>query len=544
MKKKLHSLLLATAVLAAPLAATLPQQAFAYATPTHSLIKQEAFVDLHNFYPTRAINDNYAVYLTADRSQVILLDIKTNVETAIYTSEQSLLSSVALDNSTVAFGDADGVYTYDLTSKSVKKVSTDARAGFVQGIANGKLAFVTAKYEQVEMYENTSDYENYNYTAPTEFFYDLKSKSSVTLTNFPQQNNALYGRLVGDWILTAPVTKTRTSYAETITSHKAVTGYNIATKQTFKTKDLEYGTLGFTINAKGDLYFAHPTKDTTFDQPSQNILEKFNIQSQTYSTVLPSSKLSALVTDVNADDDGRVLLNNGGRVELYDPTHTDITPMHLSKDHTISDSINFYSGAGYWWTDEDGLVTVQKANLAQTIIDKIDADKKAIEDAAKAEADQQKADEDAAKYAQWVKDNKMDRQQLTIKIGSAETYWNRTPLKAGTQETTYEDVAPYVENDRTMVPLRLIAEFLGANVSWEGALNMTLIDKGNDVIGIVEGDKEALVNLKPVQMDVEPVVKNNRMLVPLRFIIENLGGDVKWDETTQSITIYGYTNRD
>nr|WP_236588266.1 copper amine oxidase N-terminal domain-containing protein [Tumebacillus amylolyticus] len=138
----------------------------------------------------------------------------------------------------------------------------------------------------------------------------------------------------------------------------------------------------------------------------------------------------------------------------------------------------------------------------------------------------------------------MDRQQLTIKIGSAETYWNRTPLKAGTQETTYEDVAPYVENDRTMVPLRLIAEFLGANVSWEGALNMTLIDKGNDVIGIVEGDKEALVNLKPVQMDVEPVVKNNRMLVPLRFIIENLGGDVKWDETTQSITIYGYTNRD
>jgi len=105
------------------------------------------------------------------------------------------------------------------------------------------------------------------------------------------------------------------------------------------------------------------------------------------------------------------------------------------------------------------------------------------------------------------------------------------------------DVAPKIVNDRTMLPIRFVAEALGAEVGWNEYSQSVSINWPTKVyISIKIGSNYASVaeNRRPeeqVKLDSPAFVENDRTYLPLRFIAEKLGADVQWDDATQTITI-------
>lgn len=93
----------------------------------------------------------------------------------------------------------------------------------------------------------------------------------------------------------------------------------------------------------------------------------------------------------------------------------------------------------------------------------------------------------------------------------------------------------YIENGRTMVPLRFISEALGEKVDWKADTKTVLI--GDNKASLVIGEKEIEANGKKIAIDSPAVIKDARTFVPLRAISEILGAKVDWDASTRSVKI-------
>lgn len=102
------------------------------------------------------------------------------------------------------------------------------------------------------------------------------------------------------------------------------------------------------------------------------------------------------------------------------------------------------------------------------------------------------------------------------------------------------DVAPYVKNDRTYVPVRYLAYSLGVEengVTWDGQTRKVGITKDDTEIALIIGSPVMLVNQKPVRMDVSPEITNDRTFLPARWVAEALGAEVEWDDTNKQAII-------
>ncbi len=99
------------------------------------------------------------------------------------------------------------------------------------------------------------------------------------------------------------------------------------------------------------------------------------------------------------------------------------------------------------------------------------------------------------------------------------------------------EAAPFVANDRTMVPIRAISEAFDADVKWNGEdKSVSVLDSDKKII-LTINSKTALVNDSEVTLDCAPVVVNDRTFVPLRFISEALGYNVNYVNTTKQVVI-------
>ncbi|AIS52812.1 periplasmic binding protein [Thermoanaerobacter kivui] len=125
-----------------------------------------------------------------------------------------------------------------------------------------------------------------------------------------------------------------------------------------------------------------------------------------------------------------------------------------------------------------------------------------------------------------------------VKAQETQVYLNGVKINTG-------DVLPFIENGRTMVPVRLFSENLGADVKWDDATQAVTI-QGEDVsVKLTIGKKEAVVNGKNKTLDVAPIVLSGRTIVPLRFIAEAFGADVKWDkETSRAVVVWNIKIKD
>ncbi len=108
-------------------------------------------------------------------------------------------------------------------------------------------------------------------------------------------------------------------------------------------------------------------------------------------------------------------------------------------------------------------------------------------------------------------------------------------------QTMNFDQPPIVRNGRVFVPLRGVFEQLGASVVYaNGQINAT----GNGrTVSLNIGSTQATVNGQSQVLDVAPFLVGSRTLVPLRFIAQSLGAAVDWNDQTSTVRITGGGNR-
>lgn len=101
------------------------------------------------------------------------------------------------------------------------------------------------------------------------------------------------------------------------------------------------------------------------------------------------------------------------------------------------------------------------------------------------------------------------------------------------------DVSPYIlpKVNVTMVPLRVISEGLGASVLWSQATRTVTIKKSDSVITMTSGRQQATVDGAVVDLDASVELKQGRVMVPIRFVSENLGIQVTWNQSAQTIDL-------
>ena len=98
---------------------------------------------------------------------------------------------------------------------------------------------------------------------------------------------------------------------------------------------------------------------------------------------------------------------------------------------------------------------------------------------------------------------------------------------------------PVISNGRTLVPIRAVVEAMGGNVGWNSETSTALLDCDNNHIELTIGSKTAVLNGESKELDTEPVIINTRTMLPLRFVSESFGYDVEWNNEDKSITISG-----
>ncbi|OAB44134.1 family 10 glycosylhydrolase [Paenibacillus glacialis] len=106
------------------------------------------------------------------------------------------------------------------------------------------------------------------------------------------------------------------------------------------------------------------------------------------------------------------------------------------------------------------------------------------------------------------------------------------------------DTPPYVlpTLNVTLVPLRVISEGLGASVRWSQSTKTVIIESDVATIKLVNGQTTAEVNGSEVSLDASVQSRNNRTMVPLRFVGESLGLQVNWNQAEQSVTLISSTS--
>ena len=108
-------------------------------------------------------------------------------------------------------------------------------------------------------------------------------------------------------------------------------------------------------------------------------------------------------------------------------------------------------------------------------------------------------------------------------------------VKVNGNTVSFPDQPPVVQNERTLVPVRFVAEALGYKVEWNQADNSVVIDGGKIVIYI--GTNTAKINGKTVTLDVKSTVIQNRTMVPLRVVAETLNCSVDWIAETKTVLV-------
>ena len=99
------------------------------------------------------------------------------------------------------------------------------------------------------------------------------------------------------------------------------------------------------------------------------------------------------------------------------------------------------------------------------------------------------------------------------------------------------DVPPTIENSRVFLPMRAAAEAMGASVVWDNASRSISVEKGSTTAYFVVGDTTYYHNGTAKESDVAPMIVNSRTLLPIRVFAESLGADVYWDNAARDVQI-------
>lgn len=131
---------------------------------------------------------------------------------------------------------------------------------------------------------------------------------------------------------------------------------------------------------------------------------------------------------------------------------------------------------------------------------------------------------------------KMDENGVLVKV--SKMFDRKVNVKVNDVEIKFTEAEPFINKEnRTVVPVRFIAEALGAKVDWNGETRTVLIDQDEKHIELKIGAMQATVNSEIVKFDTKAEIYFDRTFVPLRFVSEALGATVGWNGETRTVTI-------
>jgi photosystem II stability/assembly factor-like uncharacterized protein len=128
---------------------------------------------------------------------------------------------------------------------------------------------------------------------------------------------------------------------------------------------------------------------------------------------------------------------------------------------------------------------------------------------------------------------------LTLRVGSVTMM---VAGSGGTRTTVTLDAAPVIgAGNRTLVPVRAVAEAMGGSVGWDPATRTATVTVGANSLQLTLGRSTARFNgaNTPIDADpkVVPLIVNGRTMLPLRFVVESLGATVAYEQISKTITI-------
>ena len=125
--------------------------------------------------------------------------------------------------------------------------------------------------------------------------------------------------------------------------------------------------------------------------------------------------------------------------------------------------------------------------------------------------------------------NYIARVTIFLQIGNDKAYINGEQIAI--------DALPFISGGNVMVPLRFILTSFKANLDWDNIFQIITLTLGNNRMRLQIGNLRADVNGQLKMLPTAPVLVKGVTFVPLRFISENFGADVKWDGTLKAVSI-------
>ena len=189
----------------------------------------------------------------------------------------------------------------------------------------------------------------------------------------------------------------------------------------------------------------------------------------------------------------------------------------------ISESLYHY--------DCDYMKMVQSYNFSTYVLDKIIDDKG---------DDWIKYRKEAAAYVKdWPYETYGDAEYIehVLRYYHDDIEYRGAKVRVNDELVKFEDQAPLVVDDRTMIPIRAVAQTLGAYAAWDGKNYQAIVTCKGTTIKIPINSDTAYVDDAEVQLDCEAQIMNDRTMVPLRFIAEAFGIEVDWDQETRTVLI-------
>lgn len=116
---------------------------------------------------------------------------------------------------------------------------------------------------------------------------------------------------------------------------------------------------------------------------------------------------------------------------------------------------------------------------------------------------------------------------IVLKVGTCDTI--AYGAYSGVDQSNYK-VIPYIDNGRTMVPVRFISEMFGSKVDWNPDTKTVTIEQNGKTIEMIIGEKRMHVDNKELVLDVAPQIKDGRTFLPLRALCETLNKNVFWED--------------
>lgn len=126
--------------------------------------------------------------------------------------------------------------------------------------------------------------------------------------------------------------------------------------------------------------------------------------------------------------------------------------------------------------------------------------------------------------------------KLLISISTVMIFFlaNVIPTQASGNEVIEHGI---LKNNRVLIPIRAVSQNMGIDVKWNQFQKTAQLTKGETVITLAVQFKRALVNQDRVDFDAPVELIQNTTYVPLRFVSQTMGADVKWDQKTKEATV-------